>query len=618
MASIFVDGVESKALVDSGSTRSIISAKLVSNVNDSDTEIMAVNGKAISCEGTALVRLQISEWCIEHEFLVMKELIPGIPVILGLDVIDRFGGVSIGAGTVKFKKEKNDQQFEEVAMASCSSSKKEPIEINDPDFTGKFEGGKWTVAWRWKGDPPKLINRKANYGIPDTLSKAFDDEIQTWIKEGWLKPIPGGYQDGILPLIPVEQAEKGNVRPVLDFRHVNHHVVSHTAQAEVCDETIRRWRQWRGKIAMLDLRKAYLQIFVDPEFWKFQAIEHKGQCYYLTRLGFGLSSAPRIMSEILRTVLSLDPRIEQGTDHYIDDVIVNEDVISTDEVMAHLKRYGLESKPAQPLVSSKVLGLQLQGSEENLKWTRGKMLSIPAGVQEGGKVSRRELFSICGQIIGHYPVAGWMRVACGFVKRKSEGTSWDDDIGDQAKVLLCDLLARMGADNPVGGVWRPALDGHFRVWCDASSLAIGTVMEIGGCVMEDAAWLRKADDPAHINVAELEAVIRGINLAIKWKAVKLEVMTDSATVKSWLESVFSSSHRARAHGITEMLVRRRLNLLADLVSEYGLSPTVTLIPSSQNKADILTRVPRQWLKRQSGRTSEGCIRCYVGGGEEIT
>ena len=34
-------------------------------------------------------------------------------------------------------------------------------------------------------------------------------------------------------------------------------------------------------------------------------------------------------------------------------------------------------------------------------------------------------------------------------------------------------------------------------------------------MVEDCAWLRK--DSAHTNVAELEAAIKGLNLALKWR-----------------------------------------------------------------------------------------------------
>lgn len=54
------------------------------------------------------------------------------------------------------------------------------------------------------------------------------------------------------------------------------------------------------------------------------------------------------------------------------------------------------------------------------------------------------------------------------------------------------------------------------MWCDANSIAIGMHLDVNGCVMGDAVWLRKEDDGIHINAAELEAVLRGVNLALNW------------------------------------------------------------------------------------------------------
>lgn len=403
-------------------------------------------------------------------------------------------------------------------------------------------------------------------------------------------------------LIAVEQPVKENVRPVLDFREINQYVTSHTAHADVCDETIRRWRQIRGKMTMLDLKKAYLQICIESDLWKYQTIKHNGQCYFLTRLGFGLSSAPRIMSQILKKVLNLDPCVARGTDHYVDDLIVNEDIVSVDKVVDLLRRYGLETKAPQPLQSTKVLGLQLADKQGQLEWRRGKPYDVPSDFNK--VVTRRQLFSICGQLIGHYPIAGWIRVGCGFIKRNSAGSLWEDDIGEYAKYLLEDMLKRVQRNDPVSGIWNPPENGVIRVWCDASSIAMGVIVEIGGVIVEDASWLRKSDDSAHINVAELNAIIRGVNLALKWNANKFELVTDSATVKGWLDSVFLSTHKARAHGIAEMLVRRRLNMLSDLVVEYDLDVSVILVPSSKNKADALTRVPATWLRRRSDSRSE--------------
>ena len=62
---------------------------------------------------------------------------------------------------------------------------------------------------------------------------------------------------------------------------------------------------------------------------------------------------------------------------------------------------------------------------------------------------------------------------------------------------------------------------------------LGVVLQKDGVVVEDAAWLRKKEDNTHINVAELEAVVKGVNLALKWNIRRLQ--TDSTTVFGWLK-----------------------------------------------------------------------------------
>ena len=87
-------------------------------------------------------------------------------------------------------------------------------------------------------------------------------------------------------------------------------------------------------------------------------MSYRGKYYYLTRLGFGLNCGPIIMSRILE-VLSLTEVIAAGTDNYIDDILVCEDLVSAEVVASHLEAYGLQTKPAQRLDEGvKVLGLQ--------------------------------------------------------------------------------------------------------------------------------------------------------------------------------------------------------------------------------------------------------------------
>ena len=71
---------------------------------------------------------------------------------------------------------------------------------------------------------------------------------------------------------------------------------------------------------------------------------------------------------------------------------------------------------------------------------------------------------------------------------------------------------------------------ELNVWVDASSLAIGVLLEKNGAAIEDACWLQLTNDAAHINLAELDAVMKGINLALQWKVRKLRIHTDSLCV----------------------------------------------------------------------------------------
>ena len=306
------------------------------------------------------------------------------------------------------------------------------------------------------------------------------------------------------------------------------------------------------------------------------------------------------MSHILGKVLRLDPRIQKATGFYLDDIIVNEDVASAEEVAEHLSKYGLVAKPPQKLENSRVLGLQLKkGEGGEIGWSRGNTLpelTFP--------ISRRQLFSVCGQLVGHYPVGNWLRIACSYVKRQSEGNKWDDPIGPRAELLLNDLLSQVALEDPVSGKWsvdRESKSG--RVWCDASSIGTGVVLGIDDHVVEDAAWLRKKDDAMHINVAELDAVVKGLNLALKWNLKNLQIMTDSASVFGWLQSVLTGSHRIKTHGTAEMLVKRRLSLVSELKREYCVNMSVELVRSSVNKADSLTRVRKQWMQQPANNAT---------------
>ena len=91
------------------------------------------------------------------------------------------------------------------------------------------------------------------------------------------------------------------VQPCLDYRCLNECLQSEPGlDAVVCQDTLRKWRL-AGDVRnhkLLDIRKAYLNVRVAPELLRYQTVVWKGAVYVMTRMGFGLSIAPKFMDII--------------------------------------------------------------------------------------------------------------------------------------------------------------------------------------------------------------------------------------------------------------------------------------------------------------------------------
>ena len=544
---------------------------------------------------------------------VVDQLPLNVDLVVGLDVI-----VRMGLHILKDKTGKIKANFGAACATVDPSAQQGDQEvrllIDDEDFSAWFGEGHWTAKWVWdrKGEGEKQPNKRFYENVPSDCRESFDAEIESWIKQGILvphDPKSHGEVKQFLPMIAVQQ-DKGGVqktRPVFDYREMNREVVSCPAGATpICADKIRRWRQVGTKCALVDLRKAYLQVHIDRSLWAYQAIRWRGTVFLLTRLGFGLSIAPKILTAVVNRVLQQDEEVQNGVEAYIDDLFVNEDLISAGEVRAHLEKWGLQAKEPEILGRSvvRVLGIRVN---EQFEWRRDQERA-----ELGEEIlTKRKFLGVLGRWLGHFPVAGWLRMACAFLQRcaSSDTDSWDQPVSGETMEKLRQVEKRMRDEgDPVRGKWPVHRESPITIWADASSLAIGVRLEIGGDIVEDAAWLRAESDSAHINRAELDAVIRGINLALRWGPRKIRVMSDSKTVCGWLNALIHKSHNVRTRSLGEILIRRRLDTLKEIIEVERLDVSVEYVRSAENLADSLTRVPKAWLKesiRPTGASAAG-------------
>ena len=74
-------------------------------------------------------------------------------------------------------------------------------------------------------------------------------------------------------------------------------------------------------------------------------------------------------------------------------------------------------------------------------------------------------------------------------------------------------------------------------------------------VIEDACWLRPTNDAQHINLAELDAALKGVNLALQWEGTVLHLVTDLACVLRWISDTLTGKAHVNTRAAGEMLVR---------------------------------------------------------------
>ena len=89
--------------------------------------------------------------------------------------------------------------------------------------------------------------------------------------------------------------------------------------------------------------------------------------------------------------------------------------------------------------------------------------------------------------------------------------------------------------------------------------------------------------------------------------------TDSRTVVSWLDNTSGGRDRVRTKSAAQMLIRRRLMVIKDIITEYQLDVSFRFVTTMENKADPLTRVTKSWLGHQEsgGSVTEKSVAAAV-------
>ncbi len=382
-----VDGRKVQAMVDTGSSLSLVDKRLIADDRRLDKSRAAIvtmmNGQCMTTMGTAWCKVRIDGVVDTPVEVHVAESLPmDVAMVLGLDLISQTKGVRLSAA-------RDGDDWHVVFGGSSVVTKPLKKTLEADDYEVEFDGRHWTMKWRWADGPPDCQN-SSNYHVAAEHREEFEAEVQSWIDEGILvawDPAIHGEVKALIPLMARSQPKKKKVRPVLDYRQLNEFILSRPGtETQVCEEEMRAWRRVVGDFAIVDLKRAYLQIRVDPSLWVYQGVRFQGKVFLLTRMGFGLSVGPKVMPAIVKWVLARDEAIQKVTGSYIDDIHVDESHgVLAEDVVRLLNEYGLACKAPERVrsgTSVHVLGLRVMRTlTGELWWSRdGDAPARPSGM----------------------------------------------------------------------------------------------------------------------------------------------------------------------------------------------------------------------------------------------
>ncbi|KAF4707475.1 hypothetical protein FOZ63_000616, partial [Perkinsus olseni] len=166
---------------------------------------------------------------------------------------------------------------------------------------------------------------------------------------------------------------------------------------------------------------------------------------------FGLSIAPKVATSLITWLLR---DIPYPISSFIDDIIIEDqkgkvdaetkaDPESVRLVRTALAEGNMYCKETCAIDdSTRVLGLDLYKKDGRLWWRRRDDLHLNLEFSE--PVTRRELAAWCGRLVGHVPIARWLRPHAAVLLYLSSRGGWDeevDDIVEDSRVFILSFIS---------------------------------------------------------------------------------------------------------------------------------------------------------------------------------
>ena len=149
--------------------------------------------------------------------------------------------------------------------------------------------------------PPIRRRRRCPCSLPPEQVSVLQEEIKSVLTKGAIKETSS--QGGFLSNIHVVPKKDGGWRPIVDLRALNQCVVIQHFKMEGL-HMLKEVLSKRDRMDKVDLKDAYLTVPIHVAHMKYLKFQWEEKTYEFLTLPFGLASAPRTFTKIMRLVVS--------------------------------------------------------------------------------------------------------------------------------------------------------------------------------------------------------------------------------------------------------------------------------------------------------------------------
>jgi hypothetical protein len=240
-------------------------------------------------------------------------------------------------------------------------------------------------------------------------TKALDLEIKSLLAKEAIERV-GNEPGQVLGFVFPRPKKDGSLRPIFNLKELNHFIPYEHFKMEGVHLALDliRHNSWFTK---LDLKDAYMSVLMSPGVRKFLKFRWQSRLYQYRTCPFGLASAPRMFTKLLKPVCAVLRRLGVQMVIYLDDMIfVNDDpvllTIQTKSAVWLLQRLGFvinwEKSQLSPVQVIDFLGFQLDSVTLKVSLPMEKVLDIQLSCVDlirRKTVSARELAAVLGKLV---------------------------------------------------------------------------------------------------------------------------------------------------------------------------------------------------------------------------